>query len=441
MDTKEKILQTSLELFSRKGYEAVSVSDISGELGITKGALYKHYESKRDILESILRRMEENDTQNALKFHMPEGLFQNMPEKYRNTKLEELCAYTLYMFIYWTQDEFASRFRRLLTIEQYSGEEMNALFQQYLGMGPMSYVEDIMRESFSAEAGIGAKELALNFYGPMFMLIQTADTMPKNTAAKLMKQHIENFFEIIRKGGNIMLYPRSQKYDTPELMSMIMGPNPIKLEEELLEDNLIPEGALVCDLGSGNGLTSVFLAKEYGFKVVAADLWSDPEENMAFFRKMGLDETQISAQKVDATDPDFAPETFDAVVSIDSYNYFGRDRAYLDKKLLPYVKKGGYIYIAVPGMVKDCHDNLPPELLLSWSAEQMDFMHDADYWRDIISASRGIEIVKLEQMRSNEEVWNDWLRQENQYAVGDRKSMEAGAGKYLNFIEIVIRKK
>ena len=81
-----------------------------------------------------------------------------------------------------------------------------------------------------------------------------------------------------------MKYPLSEKYDTPELMAKIMGPNPIKLEEELLQDNLIPEGATVCDLGSGQGLTSVFLAKEYGFKVYAADLWSDPEENRKFFK-------------------------------------------------------------------------------------------------------------------------------------------------------------
>ena len=46
-----------------------------------------------------------------------------------------------------------------------------------------------------------------------------------------------------------------------------------------------------------------------------------------------------------------------------------------------------------------------------------------------------------EQMRSDEEVWADWLVQENEYAVGDRKAMEAGGGKYLNFIKIVLRKR
>ena len=69
-----------------------------------------------------------------------------------------------------------------------------------------------------------------------------------------------------------MEYPRSKNYETPGLMAKIMGPNPVKLEEELMEGCLIPAGSVVCDLGSGQGLTSVFLAKEYGFTVYAADL-------------------------------------------------------------------------------------------------------------------------------------------------------------------------
>ena len=238
-----------------------------------------------------------------------------------------------------------------------------------------------------------------------------------------------------------MKYPLSEKYNTPELMAKIMGPNPIKLTEELMQNNLIPSGAAVCDLGSGQGLTSVFLSKEYGFKVYASDLWSEPEDNKKFFDKMGLSDEEIIPVKADAEDLPFDKEFFDAVVSVDSYNYFGRNADYLDSKLLPFVKSGGYIYIAIPGMKKDCHDNLPKELLLSWTPEQMDYMHDTDYWRDIVSRSRGAEVITVEEMLSNDEVWADWLKQENEYAIGDRKSMNAGAGKYLNFIKIVLRKK
>lgn len=237
-----------------------------------------------------------------------------------------------------------------------------------------------------------------------------------------------------------MKYVLSEKYSSPEFMAKIMGPNPIKLEEELLLGCKIPRGATVCDLGSGQGLTSVFMAKEYGFRVYAADLWSDPAENAEFFRSQGLSESEIIPVKADATDMPFEKEFFDALVCTDSYNYFGRDKSFLDCKLLPYIKSGGYIYLAITGMKKDIHDNIPSELLLSWTPEQLDYIHDAAYWSDIFSACRGAQLLELSEMESNEEVWADWLAQDNEYAIGDRKTMEAGGGKYLNFIKAVLRK-
>lgn len=238
-----------------------------------------------------------------------------------------------------------------------------------------------------------------------------------------------------------MEYIKSKKYDTKIVNEKIMGPNPIKLTEELLENNLIPTGSTVMDLGSGQGITSVFLVKEYGFRVFASDLWSNPGENMKFFETMGLNKNQIVPIHADANELPFAEEFFDAVVCMDSYNYFGRDKEYLGNKLLPFVKHGGYIYIAIPGMKKDLHDNLPKELLLSWTPELLDYIHDIDYWKNIIGATPDAEIVSIHEMESNEEVWNDWLKCDNEYAVGDRKTMEAGGGKYLNFIAIILKRK
>lgn len=238
-----------------------------------------------------------------------------------------------------------------------------------------------------------------------------------------------------------MEYILSKKYSSPELQSMIMGPNPIKLEEELLKNAHIKKDEIVCDLGSGNGLTSIFLCKEFGAKVYATDLWSNPDDNMKFFISQGLTKEDIIPVKADATNLNFNKNFFDKIVSIDSYNYFGRDEKYLDDKLLPYLKKGGYVYIAIPGMKKDCHQNLPKELLLSWTEEQMEYMHDVSWWRNLISKSNNCEIVEIKEMESNKEVWDDWLAQENEYSINDRKSMNAGAGKYLNFISIVLKKK
>lgn len=238
-----------------------------------------------------------------------------------------------------------------------------------------------------------------------------------------------------------MEYTRSNRYDVSLIREKIMGPNPLKLQEEILSGNKIPHGAVVMDLGCGNGLTSVFLAKEYGFRVFATDLWSDPTDNLMFFEQMGLGSTQIVPIHADATALPYARNFFDAVVCTDSYNYFGRDPEYLEKSLLPFLKHGGYAYISIPGMKADCHGDLPPELLLSWTPEQLDYIHDVPYWKRLIGEPEGADVVSIHEMESNEEVWNDWLACDNEYAVNDRKTMEAGGGKYLNFIAIILRKK
>ena len=238
-----------------------------------------------------------------------------------------------------------------------------------------------------------------------------------------------------------MKYPKSEKYMGNDYMKYIMGPNPLKLCEELLAEHRIPAGARVMDLGSGEGLTSAFLAKEYGFTVYAADLWSEPESHYPLFESFGLSREQCIPVKADANDLPFEREFFDSVVCVDSYNYFGRDPAYLDEKLLPFVKSGGMIYAAVTGMKQDCHDDIPEVLLRSWNAEQLDYIHDAQWWRNMVSQSRDCEVVSVHEMRSNAEVWADWLRQDNEYAVGDRATMEHGGLDYMNFVAIVLRKK
>ena len=238
-----------------------------------------------------------------------------------------------------------------------------------------------------------------------------------------------------------MKYPKSEKYMGNDYMKYIMGPNPLKLCEELLAEHRIPAGARVMDLGSGEGLTSAFLAKEYGFTVYAADLWSEPESHYPLFEQFGLSREQCIPVKADANDLPVEREFFDSVVCVDSYNYFGRDPAYLDEKLLPFVKSGGWIYAAVTGMKQDCHDNIPEVLLRSWNAEQLDYIHDAQWWRNMVSQSRDCEVVSVHEMQSNAEVWADWLKQENEYAVGDRATMEHGGLDYMNFVAIVLRKK
>ncbi len=232
----------------------------------------------------------------------------------------------------------------------------------------------------------------------------------------------------------------SQKYDRDFIAKNIMGPNPMKIAEELLAMEPLKEDMTVLDLGCGHGVTSVFLAKEYGLKVFAVDLWISPTDNKKTFDEMGLTNEQIIPLKGEAHDLPFAEEFFDAAVSIDSYHYFGRDKTYLNQHLLPLVRCGGYLLLAFPGLKKDIHDNIPSEMLLSWTAEDIETLHDMDYWKNIIGSAEGAELLTVWEMECFEESWNDWLSCDNKYAVNDRKSMEAGAGKYMNIIAMILRK-
>lgn len=102
--TKEDIMAVALQLFAQNGYEAVSVSQIAGALGMTKGALYRHYENKRDIFLHIVRRMEQQDGEQARENEVPEESIEKMPEEYQNVSLEDFAGYSKSMFEYWTED-------------------------------------------------------------------------------------------------------------------------------------------------------------------------------------------------------------------------------------------------------------------------------------------------------------------------------------------------
>ena len=102
---KEEILIVALHLFARDGYEAVSVSQIAGELDMTKGALYRHYKSKRDIFECIVRRMEQQDGEQARENEVPQESIEKTPEEYHNVSLDDFVEYSKSMFEYWTEQD------------------------------------------------------------------------------------------------------------------------------------------------------------------------------------------------------------------------------------------------------------------------------------------------------------------------------------------------
>lgn len=92
---KEEILIAALNLFARDGYEAVSVSQIAGELGMTKGALYRRYKSKKNIFNCIVEWMKQQDSEQASDHDMPEDDKERMPEKYETVSLDDFVKYNI----------------------------------------------------------------------------------------------------------------------------------------------------------------------------------------------------------------------------------------------------------------------------------------------------------------------------------------------------------
>lgn len=191
-DTKKRILETALELFAQSGYLGTSMNDIAGRLGITKAALYKHYAGKQEILDRIVERMNEMDYERAEAYEMPETEPDGFAEAYVHTPIEKIRAYSMAQFDHWTKEPFSANFRKMLTLEQYRDEKLARLYHDYLAGGPLEYMAAIFRKLTDSDED--AMQLALEFYGPMYLLYSIYDEAEeKETISSLLGAHIDRF--------------------------------------------------------------------------------------------------------------------------------------------------------------------------------------------------------------------------------------------------------
>ena len=199
-ETKDQIIETALELFSQNGFLGTSMSDIASQLKITKGALYKHYESKQQILEQIIERMAKLDLERAKKYEMPETEQKKFAEAYIHIPSEKIRKYSIAQFRHWTEENFSAKFRKMLTLEQFRSKEMSDLYQNYLGTGPLEYMTKIFKKMTKSKPK--ARQLALEFYGPIFILYSVYDGAEENAKKSVFVQlenHIKNFIERLEK--------------------------------------------------------------------------------------------------------------------------------------------------------------------------------------------------------------------------------------------------
>ena len=191
-ETKERILETALELFAQSGYLGTSMSDIAARLGITKAALYKHYAGKQGILDRIVQRMNELDAARAAAYEMPGAAPEGFAQAYLNTPLDRIRAYSTAQFDHWTREPFSANFRKMLTLEQYRDARLAQLYQENLASGPVKYMAAIFRTLTDSDET--AMQLALDFYGPMYLLYSVYDGAADQLAvAPMLEAHIDRF--------------------------------------------------------------------------------------------------------------------------------------------------------------------------------------------------------------------------------------------------------
>ena len=192
-NTREEILDVALSLFSTKGYDATSLSDISAMLGVSKAALFKHFDSKEEILFSVMKMMDEEDRNRARDMNVPEDRKSESEEDYRDINKDDFISYALSQFEYWTENKRASEYRKFLSLERLRREELRVKWEENFVSGPLSYTKDVM-EALGID---GYEKKAMRLWSLMFLSYFLFDS--GEDKEKLMTNLKEEFEKLLEK--------------------------------------------------------------------------------------------------------------------------------------------------------------------------------------------------------------------------------------------------
>ena len=240
-------------------------------------------------------------------------------------------------------------------------------------------------------------------------------------------------------------FPRSSRYEADWMLGNQMGPNALWLLEWLCERLPVAPGMRVLDLGCGKAMTSVYLAREFGARVWAVDLWMDPDHNWRRAVEAGVGD-RVCPMRAEAHALPFAAGFFDAVVSVDAYQYFGTDLLYLDY-LSRFVRPGGRLGVVVPGLARPLPDG-PPACLTEpqsngkvfWEPSCRSFL-TSEAWKALWEGSPFVKDVSVDAQLEGWRYWSDFERAVEASGRGifpsDAEAIAADAGRTIAFLRLL----
>jgi cyclopropane fatty-acyl-phospholipid synthase-like methyltransferase len=238
-------------------------------------------------------------------------------------------------------------------------------------------------------------------------------------------------------------FPRAATYDARWQHENAMGPNPLWLAESLAELMELHPGMRVLDLGCGKAITSIFLAREYGLHVTAADLWVQPTENWERIKDAQLEDL-VYPIHANAHDLKFADGYFDAVVSFDAYHYFGTDDLYIDV-IRRFLRPGGQIGIVVPAFTYEFDE--PPAHIAEAMGEAWDIVtfHSPEWWRRHWGRTGRVAVEHADFLPDGWKYWAAWesvpLSEEwAEHCERWRTMLLEDAGRTLGFTRLIARR-
>ena len=200
MNTKERILDEALTLFSEKGYANVYVNDIAERVGIKAPSLYKHYKSKQAIFDAILEVMYTRFKETAGSLNISGDDADTDAGIYKTMKETDLVVLGKNLFLYYLHDDYTKRFRKMLTIEQFRDEALSKVYMKQYFDDPLSYQG--MLFGLLVQQGVLKTDnipiMTLHFYAPIYTLLTVCDRDPsrEEECLKLLEEHIKKFDEL-----------------------------------------------------------------------------------------------------------------------------------------------------------------------------------------------------------------------------------------------------